>query len=116
MEGQESPSQRNQNGMKLDPYAFLLEAIAELQKLTRKEILVLSSYINPPPNIRNACEALCVILGKNTSWVFIKKMLEEPNIISNIISFNFERIDKITLNKIETFVKNPSIDYDRLKI
>jgi len=102
--------------MKLDPYAFLLEAIEDLQKLTRKDVLILSSHINPAPNIKTAMDALCIILGKNSNWTSVKKMLEEPNIISHIISFNFERIDKITLQKIETFVNSPSpIDYEKLK-
>ena len=81
----------------------LEEAEAALNVLTKKDMSELKAYTKPPPAVEMVLGGVMVVLKKGTSWDAAKKELGASDFLSNLISFDKDKLDDALLKKISKY-------------
>ena len=58
----------NQTEIRQNAFMSLLSSLEAVKVISKKSLDELRTYINPPTDIQNVMEALCLILNVETKW------------------------------------------------
>jgi dynein heavy chain len=88
----------------------LIAAEESLEKLDKKYIAEIKSFPSPPAEVEMVMYAVMVILGKDTTWLAVKKELADPQFVKKIKEFDKDKISQSILKKIERYTKKEEFD------
>ena len=88
----------------------LIAAEESLEKLDKKYIAEIKSFPSPPAEVEMVMYAVMVILGKDTTWLAVKKELADPQFVKKIKEYDKDKISQSVLKKIERYTKKEEFD------
>ena len=88
----------------------LVAAEESLEKLDKKYIAEIKSFPSPPAEVEMVMYAVMVILGKDTTWLAVKKELADPQFVKKIKEYDKDKISQSILKKIERYTKKEEFD------
>ena len=66
----------------------------------------IKSFNYPPTIVKRVMEALMLVLGKDTSWANIKKVIIDKDFLASLYYFEVNSLSKRTMRKLkETYLK-----------
>ena len=83
----------------------LLAAQEALESLDKKYIAEIKSMPTPPPDVATVMSSVMIVLGKDPTWLSVKKELADPKFVDKIMSFDKENLSQKTLKQIERYTK-----------
>ena len=83
----------------------LVSAKKAIDTLDKKYIAEIKSFNSPPADVATVMNAVMILLGKEPSWVVVKKELSDPKFMIKIRDFNKENISQVILKKIEKYTR-----------
>lgn len=94
---------------KLNEYLPLLEkSIEELNSLTKKDMMELKMFHNPPVGIQISGEAVCILFGLKPEWNQFKKLYNNPtNLMEKLMSYDIGSISDVQMEKLKPYIDNP---------
>ena len=87
-----------------------------LNTITKNNTAKIKHFKSPPQCIELVAEAVCLLFDKPTSWIEFLKLVNHPNFIASLISFNAKSVSEATAKKLKKFIENPAFnaeDIDR---
>lgn len=83
----------------------LLSAEEAVERLDKKYINEIKSFVSPPKDVATVMSAVMICLGKQTDWPSVKRELTDPKFIDRIMQYDKENIPQKILKKLETYTK-----------
>jgi hypothetical protein len=115
--------QRDAQRDSLASKAVLQHAVAELKKLTARDIAVVKSMSHPPCGVVLVVRAMCLLYGMSlqvrccespeeiqNSWAALRHPLNDPSFLPTIIGRAFEYMQPEDLYKLRITCSDPSFD------
>eukprot|EP01039_Chlorochromonas_danica_P005727 gene5727-6311_t len=78
----------------------LEKATRALGSLTKPDITEVKSFTNPPNAVRVVMEAVCVLLGEKENWESSKKLLNRPDFMDLLQTYDKDNIPESRLKKL----------------
>eukprot|EP00117_Sycon_ciliatum_P019779 scpid3161/ scgid17821/ Dynein heavy chain 2, axonemal; Axonemal beta dynein heavy chain 2; Ciliary dynein heavy chain 2 len=88
----------------------LIAAEESLEKLDKKYIAEIKSFPSPPAEVEMVMYAVMVILGRDATWLTVKKELADPQFVKKIKEYDKDKISSGILKKIERYTKKEEFD------
>ncbi|XP_052274955.1 cytoplasmic dynein 1 heavy chain 1-like isoform X3 [Dreissena polymorpha] len=94
----------------------VIEAQQAVQSIKKKDLVEIRSMANPPQAVKNTLEAICLLLGENSSdWKSIRGIIVKDDFISKIVALSTEDIaDDIRAKMKQKYLSNPDFTYDKV--
>jgi len=83
-------------------------AVKALRGLSKDDINIVKSYVNPPEYVQKTLEAVCILLGEKPTWPEGKKLLSRMTFFSDLENFDKDNIDKSKIKKLQPYIKDPN--------
>ena len=107
---------------------YFERAIKALRTLTSSDFVLMKSFTNPPPGVRLALEAMCVMLGKTPKWVkkdgqktadyweVSKKLIGNyKKLIETLENYPKENVDPKIIAKIQPYLGDENFWEENIK-
>jgi dynein heavy chain 1 len=66
---------------------------AAVSSIKKKDLVEIRSMGNPPPMVKMALEAICILLGENAAdWKSIRTAIMKDSFITSIVSYSTDDI------------------------
>ncbi|KAK7504322.1 hypothetical protein BaRGS_00004626, partial [Batillaria attramentaria] len=84
--------------------------------IKKKDLVEIRSMGNPPPVVKLALEAICLLLGENSSdWKAIRAAIMKDSFIPSIVSLKTDDITDDIRNKMKNkYLANPDYNYEKV--
>uniref|UniRef100_A0A5K3FEA9 Dynein heavy chain, cytoplasmic n=2 Tax=Mesocestoides corti TaxID=53468 RepID=A0A5K3FEA9_MESCO len=92
------------------------EAKQAVEGIRKKDIQEIKAMRNPPPAVKMALEAICLLLGeKSTDWRQILTVIVKDSFVPSILNFDTEEItDSIRETMKKKYLENPEFNYEKV--
>ena len=92
------------------------EAKNAVKSIKKNNLQELKALNNPPPGVKLALEAVCMLLGEASSeWSQIRKTIVKDGFIASIVNFDSELIPDKTRKTFRTnFLNNPDYSFEKI--
>ena len=87
----------------------LIAADNALKKLDRNDITEIRSFLKPHAAVILVLQAICILLGENTSWKEMKIVLMD-NFLERLMKYEKNKIDERRLKRFRVLVRKPEFD------
>ncbi|GFO25932.1 dynein heavy chain, cytoplasmic [Plakobranchus ocellatus] len=89
---------------------------AAVKGISRKDLVEIRSMGNPPPVVKLALEAICLLLGETaTDWKVIRQIIIKDSFINSIVALKTDDISDDIRNKMKTkYMSNPDYNYEKV--
>ena len=107
---------------------YFEKAIKALKTLTSSDFVLMKSFTNPPPGVRLALEAMCVMLGKTPKWVkkdgqktadywdVSKKLIGNyKKLIETLENYPKENVDPKVIAKIQPYLGDENFREENIR-
>uniref|UniRef100_A0A0G4H0M7 Dynein heavy chain coiled coil stalk domain-containing protein n=1 Tax=Chromera velia CCMP2878 TaxID=1169474 RepID=A0A0G4H0M7_9ALVE len=81
----------------------------------KAEIQELKSLAKPPARVKLVTEALMIILGEKTDWYSTQRVLNRPDLLQEIQTFDPNRITPDILAKLQPYITAPELQPENIK-
>uniref|UniRef100_T1JGT9 Dynein heavy chain, cytoplasmic n=1 Tax=Strigamia maritima TaxID=126957 RepID=T1JGT9_STRMM len=101
----------------LDQVEPAVEDAQQAVKSIKKQHLVeVRSMANPPPPVKLALEAICLMLGESTNdWKAIRSIIIKDNFINMIVNYSTDDINDDVREKMKTrYLDNPDYNFEKV--
>lgn len=88
----------------------LMEALAALDTLNRKDITEIKSYVTPPIKVEKVLEAVMLLLERPPEWSEAKRKLGEQSFLEDLKKLDKNKIADKTLKKLDKYVSDPEFE------
>ncbi|XP_033735277.1 cytoplasmic dynein 1 heavy chain 1-like isoform X2 [Pecten maximus] len=94
----------------------VIEAQQAVKGIKKKDLVEIRTMSNPPPPVKLALEAICLLIGESASdWRTIRTAIVKDNFISNIVKMHIEDIKDDIRHKMKTkYMANPEYNYEKV--
>jgi hypothetical protein len=76
----------------------------------------LKSFIKPPKALNALGDCICLLFGQSASWENAKILISQNEFINELIKFNQDNLNHSLMTKLESYITNPILSIDNLKI
>ncbi|EUB63753.1 Cytoplasmic dynein 1 heavy chain [Echinococcus granulosus] len=92
------------------------DAKQAVEGIRKKDIQEIKAMRNPPPAVKMALEAICLLLGeKSTEWRQILTVIVKDSFVPSILNFDTEEItDSIRETMKKKYIENPEFNYEKV--
>ncbi|VDN96525.1 unnamed protein product [Rodentolepis nana] len=92
------------------------DAKQAVEGIRKKDIQEIKAMRNPPPAVKMALEAICLLLGeKSTDWRQILTAIVKDSFVPSILNFDTEDItDSIRETMKKKYIENPDFNYEKV--
>ena len=81
-----------------------------LNTITKNNTAKIKHFKSPPEAIELVAGAVCLLFDKPISWIEFLKLVNHPNFIFSLISFNAKSVSEATAKKLKKFIENPAFN------
>lgn len=99
---EQSPEQLRENQME-----NLVRAVEALKSIDKASINEIKSFNNPPEVVLQVLSGVALLLGHDTTWPAIRKMLGNPHFMDHILNFDKNNINPKTIKKLNKVLESP---------
>ncbi|XP_012938795.1 cytoplasmic dynein 1 heavy chain 1 [Aplysia californica] len=94
----------------------VIEAQNAVKGIKKKDLVEIRSMGNPPPVVKLALEAICLLLGESaTDWKVIRQVIIKDSFITSIVNMKTDDISDDIRNKMKTkYLNNPDYNYEKV--
>ncbi|XP_059178510.1 cytoplasmic dynein 1 heavy chain 1-like isoform X2 [Physella acuta] len=94
----------------------VIEAQNAVKGIKKKDLVEIRSMGNPPPVVKQALEAICLLLGESaTDWKVIRQIIIKDSFISSIVNMKTDDItDDIRQKMKSKYMNNPEYNYEKV--
>ena len=82
-------------------------AIKALDSLNKSDITEMKSFAKPPDMVVTVMDAVCLLKGVKTGWDQSKLLLNDPNFLSGLSTYDKDHIPEKTIKLLQKYVQNP---------
>ncbi|BHF62050.1 Cytoplasmic dynein 1 heavy chain 1 [Sparganum proliferum] len=92
------------------------EAKHAVEGIRKKDLQELKSMRNPPPAVKMALEAVCLLLGeKSSEWLKILQVIVKDSFVPSITNYNTDEItDSIRETMKKKYLENPDFNFEKV--
>ena len=94
----------------------MIDAQQAVKGIKKQHLVELRSLGNPPPAVKMALEAICLLLGEGAAdWKTIRSIIVRENFISTIVNFSTADIsDSVRDMMINKYLNNPDFNFEKV--
>ncbi|CAF4132742.1 unnamed protein product, partial [Rotaria sp. Silwood2] len=94
----------------------VIEAQQAVKGIKRQHLVEIRTLPNPPPLVKLALEAICLLLDQETTdWKTIRGVIMKDDFINTIIQFKTENVQEDVRDKMRVrYVSNPDFTYEKV--
>ena len=92
--------------------ASLSAAIAQLESLSKADLVELKSFKAPPEVVKLVMEAVCVLMGRAPTWENSHKLLKHAPFLHSLKAFDKDAVSSAQLCKLRKYVGMPELHPD----
>jgi len=94
---------------------ILEKAVKALDNLKKNDISEVKMMQKPPAGVVKVMEAVCILLQAPPDWENAKKVLANVNFLKTLKEYDKDNIDGDIIRKLQKYVKDPDLEYVRMK-
>eukprot|EP00105_Crassostrea_gigas_P045649 XP_019929797.1 PREDICTED: cytoplasmic dynein 1 heavy chain 1 isoform X11 [Crassostrea gigas] len=94
----------------------VIEAQQAVKGIKKKDLVEIRTMSNPPPAVKMAVEAICLLLGENAQdWRAIRTNIMKDSFVPNIVKMQTQDItDEIRSKMKNKYLSNPDYNYEKV--
>merc|ERR1712070_976866 len=74
---------------------------------TKQAICQLKAYATPPPLVAMVMEAVCILLGEDTTWAAAQKLLSDCRLVQMMKNYDKDNITRAMIRKLQRYILTP---------